>query len=151
MSPLSISRDLLVARLAEIRAALARLEQFDRVPLEEFRQGDHFAVAEHHLRRALEAVFDAGAHLVSRLGGARVDTYKEIARRLGETGLMSADFANGELTQMAGYRNRLIHFYHEVAVDELYEIVRHHRQDLERFARCVEEILKAPERFGLTF
>lgn len=99
MSALPVSRDLLLARLEDIRAALARLERFDRVSLEKFRRSDHFAIAEHHLRRALEAVFDAGAHLLSRLPGARADTYKQIARRLGETGLVPAEFALNELTQ----------------------------------------------------
>lgn len=50
---------------------------------------------------------------------------------------------------MAGFRNRLIHFYHEVSADELYDIVRHHRQELEQFARCLERVLQDPNRFGL--
>lgn len=35
---------------------------------------------------------------------------------------------------LAGYRNRLVHFYHEVSPEELYEICRQRLADLEHVA-----------------
>jgi uncharacterized protein YutE (UPF0331/DUF86 family) len=36
------------------------------------------------------------------------------------------------LSMMAGYRNRMVHFYHEVTVEELYEICTRHLQQIEQ-------------------
>src|SRR3989338_7958397 len=85
-----------------------------------------FAVAEHHLRRALEAVFDIAGHIVSRFPyapGKRPKTIKEIARALGDKGVVDKEFAEKRLVKMAGYRNRLVHFYDEISPQELYRIV----------------------------
>jgi len=55
--------------------------------------------------------------------GQRAVEHKEIARRMGELGVLSAE-DTARLRLMAGYRNRLVHFYHEVTPHELYETCR---------------------------
>jgi uncharacterized protein YutE (UPF0331/DUF86 family) len=44
---------------------------------------------------------------------------------------------------LAGYRNRLVHFYHEVSAEELYEICAHQLDDLkivqDAFRRWLKE------------
>jgi len=47
--------------------------------------------------------------------------YKEIAKRLFEKSVLSADEAEW-MRKMAGYRNRMVHFYREVSAEELHEI-----------------------------
>ena len=42
---------------------------------------------------------------------------------MGEMGVLSAE-DTARLRLMAGYRNRLVHFYHEITPNELYEICR---------------------------
>ena len=82
MKSLPLNRVVLVNRLSEIERDVAELAKFQKFTLEEFTDGTHFAVAEHHLRRALEAIFDAGNHILSRLPlapGQRPETYKGIA------------------------------------------------------------------------
>lgn len=77
--------------------------------------------AESCLRRSLEALFDMGRHIAAKGFGEGVTEYKEIAATLKKHGVISAN----ELILMqklAGYRNRLVHFYHDVNADELYEI-----------------------------
>lgn len=56
--------------------------------------------------------------------------YKEIAVRLKEQGIFDKKEAN-ILRILAGYRNRLVHFYHEVSVEELYMICSSRLGDLE--------------------
>ena len=57
--------------------------------------------------------------------------YKEIAQKLGEFGVLSPSDAN-LLRILAGYRNRLIHFYHEIGQEELYRICKDQLEDLQR-------------------
>src|SRR5690625_875667 len=109
----------------------------------EFLQPRNLAAAESFLRRSLEAVLDIGRHVLARLG--RIDLaqeYKAIARGLAKEGVVD-DELGATLVQMAGYRNRLVHFYHEVSADELYDIVVHHRKDL---TTCAHLILQFVEK-----
>jgi len=118
--------------------------------LEEFKTDENFAIAEHYLRRALEAVFEIGNHILSRIPGIRISTYKEIALALGEQNIIPKEFAQEKLLKMAGYRNRLVHFYSEVSVDELYQIIQNNLTDFEEFLKYIKNILENPESFKFT-
>jgi uncharacterized protein YutE (UPF0331/DUF86 family) len=55
-------------------------------------------------------------------------------------GIVSPDHA-ARLRLMAGYRNRLVHFYHEVSEKELYSIVQNNLSDIEEFLRAISAFL----------
>lgn len=153
MTSIPLNKIVLVNRLAEIERDLSELAKLRQVPLKPFTQGHHFAVAEHHLRRALEAVFDAGNHILSRLPLApsqRPETYKALATAMGRHKIVPKEFAEGPLFAMAGYRNRMVHFYDEITPEELHGILQHHLGDLETFAKALRRVITHPERLGLT-
>lgn len=81
----------------------------------------NIGTAESCLRRALEAVFDAGRHLLAKGFASGVSEYRQIAEGLAERGVLAPEEA-GVMRILAGYRNRLVHFYHEVTSEELYQI-----------------------------
>lgn len=102
---------------------------------------DRVAAAESYLRRALEAAFDIGRHILAKSGGADLATeYKAIAKGLGTKGIVSPELAT-TLLAMAGYRNRLVHLYHLVQEDELFEILQHDLGDLRAFVREIAAFL----------
>lgn len=153
MKQVPLNRTVLLNRLSEIERDVAKLSEFQGMPMKEFTEGPHYAVAEHHLRRALEATFDAGNHILSRLPlapGQRPETYKAVAVALGRYKVVPEEFANGPLKEMAGYRNRLIHFYDEISAEELHAIVQNELTDLEAFTRSLKEIVNHPEKIGLS-
>jgi len=88
--------------------------------------------AESYLRRSLEAIFDIGRHILAKTYGLKELEYKDIARQLGEKGIVEKDYSK-ILVKMAGYRNRMIHLYHEVSSEEIYHIIQNHLNDLEKF------------------
>ena len=152
MTPVPLNRKVLLNRLAEIERDFAELDNLRPLSLRQFTDGVHFAVAEHHLRRALEAIFDAGNHILSRLPLApsqRPETYKALAVAMGRYKVVPKAFAEGPLVAMAGYRNRLVHFYDEISPQELRDIVQHHLGDLATFAKALRTIITHPERLGL--
>ena len=62
-----------------IRISLARLERLVALSWEEFvANPDNFAIAEHHLRRALQAVLDLGRHVLVKAGFGNPANCKEI-------------------------------------------------------------------------
>ncbi len=145
MKKIPLNRELLENRLAEINADLKKLYSFKEFSLNQFLEGENFAIAEHYLRRALEAIFDIGNHLLSRLSlppKERPSTYKEIAQLLGKYKIVPKEFAEDTLLKMAGSRIRLVHFYHEITKEELYQIIQNYLGDLERFCRFIVKIIK---------
>lgn len=137
MRKLPLNKDLIVSRLEEIRKDIEELKVFTEMNIEEFKKGKNFAIAEHYLRRGLEAIFDIGSHILSRIPGAKATTYKEIAINLGKYKILPESFAKETLTKMAGYRNRLTHFYFEIGEQELLEIIKNHLSDLEEFCKYI--------------
>lgn len=71
--------------------------------------------------------------------------YKSIARGLIEIG--TVDNKLGEiLTQMAGYRNRLVHMYNIIGDEELYQVIQSNTKDIENFVSEVKKYLKNVEQ-----
>lgn len=154
MRKVPLSKIKIESKLAIIREAITELEKIGKESSqEEFeRNREKFAIAEHFLRRALEAVFDIGGHIISRFPyspGKRPKTFKGIALELGERKIVDLKFAEDKLIEMAGYRNRMVHFYDEISSKELYQIITRDLNDLEIFALAVIAVVSNPEQFGL--
>lgn len=96
--------------------------------------------AESCLRRALEALFDMGRHILAKGFGEAVTEYKMIATKLSERQVFSASELD-LMRRLAGYRNRLVHFYHNVSEEELYEICAFHLGDVELIANALRSWL----------
>lgn len=109
-----IDKEVIIDRLDHIQRSLERLGEMQNLTPGQFMLEDNFAIAEHYLRYALEATFDICAHILARIPGAEVGEYKVMAKEMGEQKILPRDFAEGPLQEMAGYRNRLTHFYFEI-------------------------------------
>ncbi len=92
---------------------------------------------------------DIGSHILSRIPGARPASFKDIPRLLEKYKMIPSDFANQSLARMAGYRNRMVHFYGEITERELYAIIQEELGDLYSFIGFIERVLKDPAKFGL--
>ncbi len=134
MIPSRVSRRVIGDRLALIAAYLNELRALPLADPTLF-LGDrrNVAAAESYLRRSLEALLDIGRHILAKGFGTGVSEYKEIATRLKDRQVL-ADGEADLLFQMAGYCNRLVHFYHEITPDELYRICADRLGDIERVA-----------------
>jgi uncharacterized protein YutE (UPF0331/DUF86 family) len=147
MMPTRISQRVVADRLALIEDLLRDIRSLPLADRESFlADRRNVWAAESCLRRSLEALFDLGRHVLAKGFGAGVSEYKEIATRLHEHGVMSADTAN-LLRIFAGYRNRLVHFYHEVSADELLDICAHRLGDVEEARDALRNWLRQhPEK-----
>jgi uncharacterized protein YutE (UPF0331/DUF86 family) len=142
MTPDHISKRIVVDRLDLIETLLREIRA---LPL-----GDQHTfladrrnvwAAESCLRRSLEALFDLGRHVLAKGYGVGVSEYKEIAIRLHDQGILLDQEAK-MMQMLAGYRNRLVHFYHEVSPEELFEICGHRLSDLELIVDAYRRWLK---------
>lgn len=135
---------LVADRAQTVRGSLVRLRELGALSLEEFHAvPDGYAVAEHHLRRALQALLDLGRHEVVKSGWGNPSNYREIFDLLERGGVVAPELAE-KGRALAGYRNRLVHDYAIVTGDELWEILQTRLDDLtELLRRLVEHAGKA--------
>jgi uncharacterized protein YutE (UPF0331/DUF86 family) len=98
----------------------------------------HIAAAESYLRRSLEALFDIGRHILAKRFAYPAAEYKEIAKGLSDKKVIAGDEVE-LMRKMAGYRNRMVHFYHEITPEELHEICLHHVDEIKLL---LEKLLK---------
>ena len=148
MTPSVLSARIVTARLAWVRTMLARIRALPLDTADLFAADPRTpAAAESYLRRGLEALMDLGRHVLAKGFAVSAAEYKEIATRLEEVGVLG-DADRQVLIRLAGYRNRLVHFYDEISERELYEICATELGDVERIARAIADwTQRHPERF----
>jgi uncharacterized protein YutE (UPF0331/DUF86 family) len=151
MTQIPLNYETIRSRLAYIEDSLKSLQRFKGKTFKEFSSNpDNFRIAFYDLHRALEAVIDIGSHILSRLPGARATSYKEIPLLLGKNKIIPSEFAKKEFFQMAGYRNRMVHFYSEISEKELYKIIRENLKDLKKFCGYINKVITNPKKYGLS-
>ncbi|MFN3492621.1 MAG: type VII toxin-antitoxin system HepT family RNase toxin, partial [Anaerolineales bacterium] len=132
-----ISKRVVADRLGWVDKMLSEIRKLPLDSKPKFMQDTrNIWTAESCLRRALEALFDLGRHILAKGFGEAVTEYKEIAIALNRRNII----ANEDLLLMqklAGYRNRLVHFYHDVSEDELFEICSSRLGDVEQLANSL--------------
>ena len=145
-----LNKEVIQTRVSYIEDSLKSLERFKGSSYKEFHSNsDNFRIAFYDLHRALEAVMDIGSHILSRIPGARPTSYKDIPRLLEKHKIIPADFATNPLKKMAGYRNRMVHFYGEITEKEIYGIIQEELEDFYKFLAHINEILRTPEKYNL--
>jgi uncharacterized protein YutE (UPF0331/DUF86 family) len=130
MTPAKIDRKVVTQRAAWIKEMIGALADLPLKNILEFLKNRHnIAAAESYLRRSLEALFDIGRHILAKGFAFPATEYKEIAKGLQDKKILNEEEAE-LMWKMAGYRNRIVHFYHEIAPEELHEICLNHLHEI---------------------
>ena len=131
MTPDRISRKVVTERSDWVRDMLDRIRALPLTSLDDFTADPrNVDAAESCLRRALEALLDLGRHTLAKGFGDAPAEYRQVAAQLGTRGVLPAEEA-ALFVKMAGYRNRMVHFYDRVSEEELYELCADQLTDLE--------------------
>ncbi|MBN2246948.1 MAG: DUF86 domain-containing protein [Candidatus Aminicenantes bacterium] len=131
MTPALLREKVISERILWIREMMAGLRSLPLESLDAFRSdARNTASAESYLRRALEALLDLGRHILAKGFGNAVPEYKEVAKALLKFGVIGPKESD-KLRILAGYRNRMVHFYHEISDLEIYEICTRELGDVE--------------------
>lgn len=146
MTPGSIDLKVVTGRLEIVAACLRELRALPANSLAEFEADPRNpAAAESFLRRALEALLDVARHLLAKAHGVGAVEYRQVAIRAAEQGLILDRAVAENFPKLAGYRNRLTHFYSEITPEELFLIVTGELGDVEKAA---DELQRAAGRLA---
>jgi uncharacterized protein YutE (UPF0331/DUF86 family) len=138
VTPGSINLKVVADRLELVSACLADLRGLPTAGLDEFRSDwRNAAASESNLRGAIEALLDVARHLLARGHGVGALEYREVARLAGEKGLVADPALRVRFLEIAGFRNRLTHFYADVTIEELLGVLRNDLDDLASVAEAL--------------
>ncbi|EFI33436.1 protein of unknown function DUF86 [Desulfonatronospira thiodismutans ASO3-1] len=125
-----ISRRVVADRVQWVETMLEKIRELPIENRDEFFADSRNALAcESCLRRALEALLDLGRHILAKKFRRAVEEYKEIGPALAKEQVITESQAQ-LFRIMAGYRNRMVHFYHDVSDEEIRTICTDHLGDI---------------------
>ena len=147
MSPGRISNRVVVDRLDWIAKMI---NEIDSLPVDNFdkfiKDKRNIWTAESCLRRSIEALMDLGRHILAKAFSSGVSEYKEIAVGLEKNGVLNQQ--EGEIFRiLAGYRNRLVHFYYEITEKELFEICSSQLSDIDIMIKAIKKWVREHPEF----
>lgn len=146
MTPGRVSLKVVGDLFLVIKECLEALRALPSGSLEEFALDLRNAgAAESFLRRAIQAIFDILRHLLAKGYGQGTLEYKQLARLAVEKQIVCDPRLGDILHKLAGFRNRLTHFYQEVTAEELFGIIQNQLGDLEQVA---DELRQAAARMS---
>ena len=139
----------MVADRNVVRDRVDRIRRYvgDLRDLAEIGEADFLASVErqyavlHALQLAIEACIEIATHICAADGLGIPATYAEAFDSLERAGIVDASLA-ADLRAMARFRNRIVHFYWDVGLDEVYAIVRGRLGDFERYTAAIETYLE---------
>jgi len=130
-----VDLQVVTGRLEIVATCLRELRALPANSLEEFEADPRNpAAAESFLRRGLEALLDVARHLLAKAHGVGAVEYRQVAIRAAEQGLVLDRAVAEKFPKLAGYRNRLTHFYADITPQELYLIMTGELGDVEKVA-----------------
>jgi len=142
MTPGLIRSGIVTERVAWIHGMIRSIRGLPMDSYEQFVQDPrNTAAAESYLRRGIEALLDLGRHLLTKGFAVAPTEYKSIGKELAAQDVITREQAE-LFRRIAGYRNRMVHFYHEVDEEELYLLCTRNLQDLETLTEAILEWLK---------
>lgn len=118
----------LLSRVADERRELGRLAALDDAEL--VADPDRLPAMKYRFVVAIEALTDAGQHVIASEGWAPPTSYAQVFTRLAEHGILDAELAD-RLSGMTGFRNLLVHRYAAVDDRRVIEIARTRLDDLD--------------------
>lgn len=129
-------------RLAALNEYLAFLVQIAKLDPDNFlAEARNYGSAERFLQLAIEAVFDIGAHCIAALGLHRPERYADILPALADAGVIRRETAD-ELTNLAGFRNVLVHDYIALDRGRVYAFLTTKLDGLRHFAADISTCLQ---------
>lgn len=136
-----IDKKKVLDKLQIIQETLLKLVTLSRLSEEEFLLDfRNYDSTKYNFIKVIEAIIDISNHIIARKGLGVPRTFSDAFEILNKAGLISKE--ESEIyKRMARFRNRLVHFYHEVDENEVYIILKNNLEDIRSFVNFVEKIL----------
>ena len=129
-------------RLNQVRRYVHDLRRFAEISEPEFVTNveRQYAVL-HALQLAIEACIEVGTHICASDGLGIPASYADTFDLLERRGILDARLG-ADLRAMARFRNRIVHFYWEIELPLVYEIITQRLGDFSSYLQAIERYLQ---------
>jgi len=128
-------------KLEKLSDYVQKLEGLKQLNLAELRNKPiERAATERFFQMAIESVIDICSMIISHEDLDRPDEYRKTITLLADAGILDEKFAEN-FSQIAGFRNILVHQYADVDLDILYQFLQNRLKDFDKFARQIASYL----------
>jgi uncharacterized protein YutE (UPF0331/DUF86 family) len=95
----------------------------------------------HRLQTSIQALVDLGGYIIASLGLRTPGTSGEVIEILVERGLLSKEQRDRHVS-MIQFRNRIVHFYNNIDLKILYQILQEELVDIRELYRIFIQIIE---------
>ena len=137
-----IDEEIIEKRIDSIEEKVKYLKNISKIETEKFLKSyEKIQAAKHSLQEAIEACLDISNHVIAAKGLERSESYSDMFQRLAEVGILNKRLAD-RLSDMARFRNLLVHQYTEIENRRVHEIIKENLNDIEEFMKSIEMLLE---------
>jgi uncharacterized protein YutE (UPF0331/DUF86 family) len=131
-----------IEHLAELEDSLEDWKRYQKVTLEELRTDrDKRNMVLHAMLVSIQSSIDIANHLIVQEKLRKPSTYREAFDILAEGKVIPLKLAD-ELSELAGFRNMLVHIYWRIDIKMVCHILHESLNALEEFADIVKKMLR---------
>ncbi len=132
-----VENEIIEGKIDVIQRNLEFLEEYKNIDENTFLNSyKDVQAVKYSLLEIIEACLDIASHIISARGFERAESYAEMFDILGRRGIISQELAE-KLSDMARFRNLLVHGYGKVDNTRVLEIVKTELSDVEEFVRQI--------------
>jgi uncharacterized protein YutE (UPF0331/DUF86 family) len=130
-----------LALLRELDESLKDWQRYQNISLEDLKkERDKRNMVLHAMLVSIQSAIDVATYLIAEEGLGKPVTYRETFEIMGQCGLISEELAE-ELSDLAGFRNGLVHIYWQLDLDQVYSILQNDLETLKSFLQEVKRLL----------
>ncbi len=130
----------ILSYLRELSDALEDWEKYQSFSKEELREDrDKRNMVLHAMLVSIQSSLDIAAYIIAQKDFEKPSTYRETFEILGREKIIKRELAD-ELSDLAGFRNVLVHIYRGLNFDEVYGVLQNDLGTLKEFMKNVKEL-----------
>src|SRR5574341_519913 len=113
----------ILSYLRELSDALKDWDKYQSISIEELREDrDKRNMVLHAMLVSIQAAIDIATYIIAQRSFEKPSTYRETFEILGREKIIPEELAD-ELSDLAGFRNVLVHIYWGLNLDEVYAVL----------------------------
>lgn len=138
---MAVEKEVVQRRIQEILTFTEELKKLSKISKKDFLKNSERQYAVMHLLQlTIEACLSLGNHIVSHRRLGIPENYQDTFALLEKGGVLPPEFAK-EMMKMARFRNRLVHIYWQMDLDQIYDILATKLGDFEEYVKHVKKTI----------
>ena len=143
---MQIDKNLIQGKIDIIEKNMDFLREYKDMNAQEFLNNyKDIQAAKYSLFEIIEACIDIASHIISAKGFERPESYAEMFEILGKKNILESELSK-YLSDMAKFRNILVHSYAKVDNSKVLAFVKEELVDVENFIKILLELINNQEQ-----